>query len=297
MSDGNGRGLAYPETAHLGVPQVSREAIVPQISRDVSGELLRRREIPGFTITEDRYHGGFTLPKHHHRKAFLTFVLEGSYVETYCGVSSVCGPGTLRFHPAGEEHENDFQSGLRCLHVEIDDVILQRLREQSLVLERPAEITGIASTWLANRLYIEFCRRDSVSPMAMEGVILEILVEGARTAENVPETRSPRWLKRAREIVETRFLEPLSLADIATAVGVHHVHLSREFRKHNRCTVGEMIRRRRVEHACHLLAHSELTLAEIALTCGFSDQSHFSLMFKRHMGLTPSRFRDHTATQ
>lgn len=269
----------------------------PRLTRDVSGELLRKQEIPGFTITEDRYEGGFTLPKHHHRKAFLTFVLEGSYIEKYRGVSSICGPGTLRFHPAGEEHENDFQSGLRCLHVEIDHGVLDRLREQALVLERPAEISGVASTWLANRLYIEFCRRDSVSPMAMEGVILEILVEGARATESAPESHAPRWLKRAREIVETRFLEPLSLGDIANAVGVHHVHLSREFRKHNRCTVGELIRQRRVEHSCHLLAHSEKTLAEIALVCGFSDQSHFSLMFKRHMGLTPSKFRDHTASQ
>jgi AraC-like DNA-binding protein len=109
--------------------------------------------------------------------------------------------------------------------------------------------------------------------------------------------RAPQWLKRAREIVETRFLEPLSLAEIATAVGVHLVHLSREFHRYNRCTVGELIRRRRVEHACDLLTHSDLSLAEIALSCGFSDQSHFSMMFKRHMGITPSRFRKSVANQ
>ena len=263
--------------------------------RDTSGEMLSKREIPGFTLTEDRYPSGFVLPKHHHRHAFLTFVLEGSYLEIYDGRSYVCGPGTLRYLPAGEAHENDFQAGLRCLHVEIRDQVLERVREQARILERPSEITGVASSWLANRLYIEFCRRDTVSPMAMEGVILEILAEGARTAETRPATGGPRWLSRAREIVETRFLEPLSLAEIASAVGVHHVHLSREFRRHNNCTVGELIRRRRVEHACHLLAHSQMNLAEIALTCGFSDQSHFSLMFKRHMGMTPSKFRNVTA--
>jgi len=109
--------------------------------------------------------------------------------------------------------------------------------------------------------------------------------------------RAPQWLKRAREIVESRFLEPLSLAEIATAVGVHLVHLSREFHRYNRCTVGELIRCRRVEHACDLLAHSDMSLAEIALACGFSDQSHFSMMFKRHMGITPSKYRKGVATQ
>ena len=107
--------------------------------------------------------------------------------------------------------------------------------------------------------------------------------------------RAPDWLKRARQMVETRFLEPLSLADIASAVGVHLVHLSREFHRYNQCTVGELIRRRRVEHACHLLVHTDVSLAEIALSCCFSDQSHFSMMFKRHMGITPAKFRKRSA--
>src|SRR5262249_15863056 len=122
-------------------------AATARTNRDVSGHLLRKREIPGFTITEDRYDSAYALPKHHHRKSFLTFVLEGSYVERYQGSSSICGPGMLRFLPAGEVHENHFQSGLRCLHVEIEDYVLERLREQAPVLERPAEISGVASTW------------------------------------------------------------------------------------------------------------------------------------------------------
>src|SRR5579863_3074923 len=68
--------------------------------------------------------------------------------------------------------------------------------------------------------------------------------------------RAPQWLKRAREIVETRYLEPLSVSEIATDVGVHMVHLSREFHRYNRCTMGQLIRRRRIEHACHLLTYS-----------------------------------------
>ena len=109
--------------------------------------------------------------------------------------------------------------------------------------------------------------------------------------------RAPQWLKRARDMVETRFLEHLSLAEIAAAVGVHLVHLSREFHRYNRCTVGELIRQRRIEHARQLLAHSDMTLAEIALACCFSDQSHFTMMFKRQVGMTPSRFRKRTAAE
>ena len=103
--------------------------------------------------------------------------------------------------------------------------------------------------------------------------------------------QAPHWLKHATEIVESRFLERLTLAEIASQVGVHYVHLSRQFHKYNRCTIGDLIRRRRVQYASHLLAHSRTPLAEIALTCGFSDQSHLSFLFKRYMGLSPSKFR------
>jgi AraC-like DNA-binding protein len=115
--------------------------------------------------------------------------------------------------------------------------------------------------------------------------------DDAETSRLFGETLPPHWLRRARDIVEAQFLEPLSLTAIASKVGVHPVHLSREFRKHSCCSLFELIRLRRVEHACNLLVHSDLNLAEIALVCGFSDQSHFSMMFKRHTGMTPSQFR------
>ena len=70
-------------------------------------------------------------------------------------------------------------------------------------------------------------------------------------------TAIPRWLRIAREYLETNFLRPLSLAEIAGAAGVHRVHLSREFRRYFSTTVGEFLRRKRIEHACHLVSTTE----------------------------------------
>ncbi len=86
-----------------------------------------------------------------------------------------------------------------------------------------------------------------------------------------------------------------SLSEIAGAAGVHPVHLSREFRRFYACTVSDFMRKLRIEHASHLLADTETPLAEIAMICGFADQSHFSAVFKREVGLTPSRFRNVSA--
>jgi AraC family transcriptional regulator len=258
---------------------------------DAAGEVLKRRSIGPYLLTEHLYSSTLLLPKHTHRDAFLTFVLEGTFRER-CGAKiSICRPGALRFLPAGEVHENEFETRVRCLHVWINPGVLDGLDRRSVVPRKPAEISGLGATWLANRLYAEFSREDSASGIAVEGLVLEILAEIARSETTPEPALIPRWLKHATEIVEARFLERLSLADIASEVGVHHVHLSRQFHKYNRVTVGELIRKRRIQYASHLLAHSETPLAEIALVCGFSDQSHLSFLFKRYMGMTPSKFR------
>ena len=84
--------------------------------------------------------------------------------------------------------------------------------------------------------------------------------------------------------------------EIAAQVGVHPVQLARAFRKRYRCSVGELQRRLRLEHASRQLVTTHRTLAEIALAAGFSDQAHFCRVFKAHTGLTPARFRTTFAT-
>ncbi|HSM76764.1 MAG TPA: AraC family transcriptional regulator, partial [Bryobacteraceae bacterium] len=102
---------------------------------------------------------------------------------------------------------------------------------------------------------------------------------------------APRWLRRVHDFLETSFRENLSLNEIAGVGDVHPVHLAREYRRYFGCSIGEFLRRKRIEQACQLLARSNAPISEIALACGFSDQSHFSSAFKRQAGVTPGKFR------
>ena len=255
------------------------------------GESLRLRTIGLFTLSEHLYSSALVLPPHAHHHTYITFVVEGAFEEVYAGSSITCRAGAVRFLPAGQIHENRIESRMRCLHVSTDPASLDGLDRHSIVPRNPAQINGLTATWLANRLYAEFSREDRASAIAIEGLVLEILAEFARSQVKSGSMVVPRWLQQATDIVESRFLERLSLSGIAAEVGVHYVHLSRQFHKYNRCTIGELIRRRRVQYASHLLAHSQMPLAEIALVCGFSDQSHLSFLFKRYMGVSPSKFR------
>ena len=252
---------------------------------------IKRRTIGPYLLSEHIYAAGKAFPAATNREACITFVIEGTFRERYGTGFLVCRTGSVRFLPAGVQHAAEIESELRCLEVRTGPEILDQLARNSVVPSKPAQINGLSTTWLANRLYTEFSREDTASGIAIEGLVLALLAEIARVETREALHPIPSWLARATEIVESRFLERLSLAGIASEVGVHYVHLSRQFHKYNHCTVGELIRRRRVQYASHLLAHSQTPLAEIALICGFSDQSHLSFLFKRYMGVSPSKFR------
>src|SRR5574341_1998626 len=113
-----------------------------------------------------------------------------------------------------------------------------------------------------------------------------------RANRQVSLPHSPRWLQQARELLHGRFMEHLTLAEVAHNVGVHPVHLAQAFHKSYQCTVGDYVRQLRVEYACRELASSETPIVEIALAAGFCDQSHFTRTFKRCIGVAPSQYRE-----
>jgi AraC family transcriptional regulator len=132
---------------------------------------------------------------------------------------------------------------------------------------------------------------DEVASLAVDGLILGMLAEVARAGAVAKEKDRPRWLQCVLDMLEARFTESLRLADLADEAGVHPSHLLRVFRMREGCTPGEFVRRRRIAFACRRLSDTREPLAAIALAAGFADQSHFSRVFKRQMGIAPAAYR------
>ena len=85
--------------------------------------------------------------------------------------------------------------------------------------------------------------------------------------------------------------EPLRLADVALAAQLSPFHLHRVFQVLVGETLGEFVKRLRLERALVMMAHARRSsLTTIALTCGFSSSSDFSRCFKRRYGTAPSAF-------
>jgi AraC-like DNA-binding protein len=256
------------------------------------GTTERRYDLGGLTVAESVFPSGLVIPPHEHTNAFFCLLLKGCCTTSLDQRTWTGRPLTLVLFPAGLAHANRWHdAGGRALNVEFARPWLERLQGRTTVLDRPADYEDGPQVWLARRLFEECRTQDDASPLAVEGLVLELLAECSRSRSEIPPTHPPRWLGRVRELLHERFSENLSLGEVAAAAGISADHLARSFRRCHGCTVGEYVRRLRVEFACRRLASAEQPLVEVALDAGFSDQSHFTKTFKRLMGVTPAAFR------
>jgi AraC-like DNA-binding protein len=163
--------------------------------------------------------------------------------------------------------------------------------EWSAHLDQPIESHGGALSTIASRIFSEFHARDSVSSLMIEGLALEFATYAARGGDAADRGLAPAWLRRTVEYLHDRMLDEIHLDELASLAGVHPAHLSRAFRKHYRCSVGQYVRRMRIDLAVRELTETQHSIAEIAAQLGFADQSHFSRVFVKLIGLTPARYR------
>jgi len=256
------------------------------------GKNLRTRQVAGLRLAEVLYLPGYTTPKHSHDLPQLCLVRKGIFTEVYDGKTRQVRRCSLIARPSGESHTQRFlDSEAHCLIVEFEQRWLERVREYQVSLDYSLAFDRGLSVWLATRLFAEFQLADELSSLSIEGLALEVMVELSRQHSKMPHRNPPGWLKQTKELLHSRFLEPLTLDSIAKSVGTHPVHLARAFRQHYHCTIGEYTRRLRVEFACSEISATDSSLAEIASRTGFYDQSHFSRTFKRIVGVTPGEYR------
>lgn len=255
------------------------------------GTPLRSRTVGGFILTENVYQPDQHIAAHAHEHAFFYLVLDGLSHDHCRGRSRSFAAHSLAYHPPGEKHANRWdRTGGRCFHFELPHGRIDLLAESAESLGRPGQFTGGIPVWLAASLYQEFHATDAAAPLAMEGLLLELLASVSR-CDRSPQGRAlPRWLLAAREMLLDRVTEEISITELAGEAGVHPSHFSRAFRRGFGCSVGEFVRRARLEHACTLLVRERHPVARAAIESGFYDQSHFSRSFKRAYGMTPTQF-------
>ncbi|MGA7808552.1 helix-turn-helix transcriptional regulator [Bradyrhizobium sp.] len=102
---------------------------------------------------------------------------------------------------------------------------------------------------------------------------------------------APWQLRRVEAFIDAHLGGDPSVADLAKECGLSAGYFARAFRRSTGISPHRWLIGRRIERAKELLSKSELSLAEIALACGFADQSHFTRAFTRLAGEGPGKWR------
>lgn len=245
-------------------------------------------------ITEVRFPPLVHLERHYHPRCCLTLVLDGGFAERYSSPQHDVRAYELVVKPAGVEHTNVIgPSGVRSLQLEVDPAGDPQLLEAVARIRGPARLASERLASIAAELTHELHEPDECSALSLRALSLQLVLEAVRGASE-RRRDAPGWLAIVLEYLHDGPPTQMSLEELAQEAGVHPAHLARVFRRHAGCSVGQYLRRIRLERAAVLLRASERSISAIAMDCGFYDQSHFTRAFKRWSGMTPRRFRHAT---
>lgn len=269
-----------------------RSAIVP-ITMGASGAATLA--LDDFLVTDAVFPAHGHLAPHVHERACFAVMLEGSFDISITHRVYPCEPGSAVTEPAEERHGNMLgNAGAHVVVVQPDAAAVDRLGPCGSLFEQVHHARKTPVSAPAWRIARELRAPDAATPLAVEGLVLEMLALATRQdrlLERMRRAPAPPWLARARDELHARFLRPPRIRDLAADAGVHPDHLARAFRLRFGIPVGMYVRRLRLDWAAARLEAPAEPIVRIALAAGFADQSHFTRAFKQHTGLTPSEYR------
>jgi len=128
-----------------------------------------------------------------------------------------------------------------------------------------------------------------------------MLALGCHVAQTYGDPKSATWPargglapwqeRRAKEIMGANLAGDIRLAELARECGLSTSHFARAFKVSTGTSPHRWLMRRRIESAMWLLRNRQSSLSQVALACGFSDQSHFTRVFTRFSGTGPAAWR------
>jgi len=245
------------------------------------------------TLSQTAYRTSRRIPLHAHRDTSYVLLLRGRLIERVGGAAHQCQESAVIVRPPEAEHENVFLSESLCCNLEIS----AGFYEMWPGLESPKKariIQGGPAVWTLRRLRDELVLMDDCSALSIQALAVDLVISATRSMK--ADSHLPRWLTTAKELMRAEMRSSLVVEDIARQVGVHPVHLSRTYKVHFGTTIQHDLRQMRVRAACEFLRGTDAPLADVARSCGFFDQSHFTRCFKLFVGYTPKRYRQRFAS-
>jgi AraC family transcriptional regulator len=254
------------------------------------GDTFISRNVNGCTIALTHYSNKQVFEEwHSHEHSSISLLLNGTHEEDLTGEKLKRLPGDIKFIPAGKVHRcHHYANDTRKINIDLGDAFIRQIAvaEDRLVRSIP---NALNTKFTLIKLYRELNDTGSHAH-ASAGLLLYDLFNPA-TRANTQSGTIPVWAERLRELLNDEWDRPFHLEDLSTRLGIHPVTISRYFPVYFSATLGIYINQIKINKALALIKNTHLPLTEIAYTCGFADQAHFTRTFKTFTGCLPKEFR------
>ena len=169
-------------------------------------------------------------------------------------------------------------SGLWAISAGLSD----NIKDDQALLEKGMLLYDALYSWA------KFLQHEKHTTNSSEKLLLDVYDKFLKRKSS--EKKTSVWALELKEIIQDQIDTnlTLSLKDISKTLNVHPTYLSREFSRYfDDLSFGDYIRKLRIDKAFELLDGSKYSLAEIAYLTGFSDQSHFTRIFRKVTAKAP----------
>jgi len=242
----------------------------------------------GIAVVETEYKSKVYEGWHSHNNSHITFFLRGGTTEKRKNFSQSIGAGSLLFYHSDERHLNqDTLFPSKNINIEIEDRFLKELQLSEAIIERSIQ-NAMHVKFLILKIFKESLIADPFSNDTIT-MLFSQLTEGCDRLDRF--NKSPYWVKNLHELLNDCWDENPSLHNLAHVLNIHPITISKHFPKYFGCTLGEYLRRIKINRSLPLIASENSSFTEIGLQCGFSDQSHFTRTFKNQTGFLPKQFQ------
>ena len=256
----------------------------PRLARLGDSPKFQHTPRPVAPMAVDHPRDGET-PWHHHRRAQLLYATEGVMTVATRRETWIVPPERAAWMPAGMEHRLAFSGGIRfrTLYIEADAVPAMPPRPMVI------EVTPLLRELVQRAMALPLAYDERGADGRMVAVLLDELQHVAEFPIGLPVPAKGPLAPICRGMLD-HLGERTTLQALA---GRHHVSartLERRFRKDTGLSFAEWSRRARLVHAITWIAEGR-SVTTVALDLGYESPSAFCAMFKRELGVSPTRFK------
>ena len=223
------------------------------------GETNQTVSLGGITLTDTVLETQENIDWHYHENAYFTLILQGRLIEGNKHNLYNCSTGTLLYHGSKEPHFNvKIEDNTKFFNVEFDVGCFKDFDFGLDILEGIFSIDSPDIKFLLYKIFRETKVCDDVTLPSIQMLLCAIFGH-LRFIKQTEQKTKPFWAKQLKEILRDNYAQKLSLRGLSDKLGIHPVHLSRDFPKHFQCTFGDYVRKLRVEYSLSLLPDKSLS--------------------------------------